>query len=60
MNDIMEERFEGNPNVQTKISRNIEGQNEPKKYKITSKNCMCEGNFGNGMEKLHYVGPIIG
>lgn len=30
MNDIMEERFEGNPNMQTKTSRNIQGQNEQK------------------------------
>jgi hypothetical protein len=30
MNDIMEERFEGSPNVYTKTSRNLEGQNEQK------------------------------
>lgn len=40
MNHIMEERFEGNPNVQTKTSTNIKGQNE---QKITH----------NNIKKLH-------
>ncbi len=50
MNDIMEETYEENPNLQAKISKNPKGQNEQDiKY----------NNIKNLMEEHCYVGRFI-
>ncbi len=60
MIDIMEERFEGNPNVlpappskdlQTKTSRNIEGQNEQKTIQNNIKKLHVQRKFWKRHEK---------